>query len=102
MGDYGAKISKAGFSAAVAPSESNKKSFIILDSVDSQKLLYAGIVASTSYTHGLGYVPIFYVFTVNNAANPTSFVRKILGVIATTTTISGMTNPSYLLIYHRD
>lgn len=101
MADYGAKISKVGFDALAIPSESNKKNFIILDATDSQKLVYAGIIEDTSYTHSLGYVPIFYVFSVDSASTPTTFTRKIRGVEATTTTISGFDDPSYLIIYHR-
>lgn len=101
MTDYGAKISKPGFSASVTPTEANKKNFVILDSTDSQKLVFAGMVESTSYTHSLGYIPIFYVFSVDSASNPTTFTRKIRGVTATTTQIAGFDNPSYIVIYHR-
>jgi len=99
--DYGIKISKAGYDVKTVPSETNKKNFIILDSADAHKLLYAGYVSATRCTHSLGYVPYFFVFAVDSVVSPTAFTRTIRGVYADTTSIGGISDPSYIMIFYR-
>lgn len=99
MADWGFKISKPGVDVKDNLTEANKKDFIVLDTANAPKVIYAGIISgSTSYTHGLGYVPEYYAFTVDNGTAPTTFTRKLSGVQAGTSTITGLNNPSYLMI----
>lgn len=95
------RISKEGVDVEQTVTETNKKDFVILDTTEADKLLFAGIVEGTAYTHNLGYVPWFRVFTVDSATTPTEFTRKIEGIEADTVNISGFNNPSYLMIFHR-
>ena len=101
MADYGIKVSKAGQSVTDVPSESNKKNFVVLDASESQKLVYAEMIKNTTYTHNLGYVPIYYVFGADDGDNPTVFTRDIASVECTTTVISGFANPSYIMLFYR-
>ena len=94
-------ISKPGIDVETEITEANKKDFVIISTVEADKLVFAGMVAATTYFHGLRYVPWFRVFTVDSATEPTKFVRKIAGVEAGTHSISGLENPSYLMIFHR-
>lgn len=95
------RISKPGVDVEQTITETNKKDFVILDTTEADKLVYAGIVQATTYNHNFGYVPWFYAFTVNSASNPTTFTRKILGVRVTDSVISGLSDPSYIMLYHK-
>ena len=104
MADYGIKIAKPGYSVTAIPSETTKKNFIVLDSADAHKMLYAGYVSATSYTHSLGYVPLFLVFETDSVSAPTYFKpseNSPYGAAATTTQILNIPNPSYLIIFYR-
>lgn len=99
MADWGFKISKPGVDVKDNLTEANKKDFIILDSTNAPKIVYAGIISgSTTYTHGLGYIPEYYAFTVDNGTAPTTFTRKLADVQVGTSSITGLTDPSYLII----
>jgi hypothetical protein len=104
MADYGIKISKPGYSVTDVPSETTKKNYIILDTADAHKILYSGFVSATSYTHNLGYVPLFLAFETDSVSTPTYFKpleSSPYGVVATTTQLLNLSNPSYIIIFYR-
>ena len=73
MADYGIKISKDGFDVLAVPTEATKKNYIILDTTAAHKVFYKGYVTAGSYTHSLGYKPMFFVFQVDSTSSPTYF-----------------------------
>jgi len=102
--DYGAKVSKDGHDVTATPTEATRKNFVSIGSTDAHKIIYSGYVSATSYTHNLGYVPIFFAFETDSVTTPTYFKpmeNSPYGVRATTTQITNLTNPSYLILLHR-
>lgn len=99
MTDYGIKIAKKGFSVHDPITESNKKNYIVLNTVDAHKIIYAGYVTGGSYNHNLGYVPYFDVWYVDSITNPTIFT-PVSYAEATDTHIQGLPNQAYLMIYN--
>jgi hypothetical protein len=100
------RISKPGVDVEEEITETNKKDFILLSTADADKLVIATMVEGTSYAHNLGYVPWFLAFGVDSASNPTEF-RPLEnspwgGAVGTTTQILGLSNPTYLMIFHRN
>lgn len=100
MTDYGIKISKEGQNVFDTLTEANKKNFIILDATNSLKIVYAGFISSTSYTHDLNYVPWVLAFAVDSTTSPTYFER--IHARVTSTQVLNLTNPSYIIIFHKD
>jgi len=90
---YGIRISKSGIDVTQSLTDSNAKDFVLTYDKDSPKIIYAGFVATTgfpptgSYTHNLGYVPLFFVFETDSSTSPTYFRSADVGGTATTTTI---------------
>lgn len=99
MTDYGIKIAKPGFDVNDPITEATKKNFIILNTTDAHKIIYAGFVTSGSYTHSLSYVPLFECFAVDSTSSPTEFTSNA-DARATTTQITNIPNPGYIIIYH--
>jgi hypothetical protein len=95
------RISKPGVDVEEEITEENIKDFIILNTTEADKLVFAGIVKANAYTHNLGYVPWFRVFDMDDADSPTFFKRRILGIEADEVEVSGFQNPSYVMIFHR-
>ena len=95
MGNFGIRISKEGKSVMTALEESNKKDFVFLSEADSPKVYYAGFLegvseeAGVSYTHNLGYVPMFFLFSTDSIVTPTFYRAASSAASATTTTIDG-------------
>lgn len=98
MANYGGKISKPGYSASATPTEATKKNFVILDQTSAYKVHYKGYVTTGTYTHNLGVKPFFLVFIPDSTPSPTYFTGSKDGY-ATTTTIAGLPNPSYLIVF---
>lgn len=105
MADFGIRISKEGFDASIAPTSSTKKNFVYLSDESSPKVYYSGFLegeselAGVSYTHNLGYVPLFFLFATDSVTTP-AFYRAAGSVAsATTTTITGnLMQYAYLII----
>jgi hypothetical protein len=95
---YGIKISKSGVDVTKTVTEKNKKDFIILDATEVHKLMYADFVTGGSYTHGLSKVPFFIPFSVDSTSNPTYF-RAYLLSRATSTQITNLPDPCYLMVF---
>lgn len=98
--DYGIKIAKAGHDVNEPLTEANRKNFIIMNTVDAHKIVYAGFVTSGSYTHGLGFPPFCDAFETDSTSSPTYF-RKFNPLVSSTT-ISGIPNPSYIVVYREE
>lgn len=97
--DYGIKISKDGFDVKTTPTETTKKNYIVLDTTASHKVFYKGYVSATTYTHSLGYKPMFFAFEVDSVATPTYF-RPKRQARTSTSALSNLTNPSYIIIFY--
>lgn len=97
--DYGIKISKDGYDVNAVPTEATKKNFIILDATQAHKLFFKGFVTGGSYTHSLGYKPNFHVFSVTTTSSP-SYYEGVRQGRATTTQITNLPNPCYLIIFY--
>lgn len=102
MSNIGIKISKEGFDVKTIPTSGNKKNLVLLDGSNSHKLMYAGIVSATSYTHGQVTIPYFIAFSIDSATTPTVFTRKVRGVQISSTAITGLDNPSYIMVFRRE
>ena len=100
MTDYGIKISKPGFDVKATPTESTKKNFIILDTVDAHKMISSELVAGGTINHGLGYVPFFIAFQVDDINSPTTFTATRMAG-ATDTQITNIPDPGYIMVFHR-
>lgn len=100
MANYGIKIAKEGFSVQAALTEATKKNYIILDSTEAHKVFHKGFVTSGSYTHNLGYVPDFFCFETDSTSSPTYFSPVVTDVKADDTEITGIPNPSYIVIFY--
>lgn len=87
-------ISKPGVEVTTA----DKKDLVILNQDDAHKLKFEGYITSGSHTHGLGKIPVFFCFQTDSTSSPTYF-RLTKAAKASTTQITGIPNPSYLLVY---
>ena len=89
---YGVRISKDNIDATQELTETNIKDFIFVSDKNSPKVVFSGFISSgspgVSFTHGLGKVPMFFMFSVDSVTSPTYY--KAIGdyAEATTTTIS--------------
>jgi len=105
MSDVGIRISKEGINASNPLVETNKKDFVFLSDDNSPKVIYSGFLTApdfftgVSYTHDLGYVPMFFLFATDSPTSPT-YYKIVNGLsFSTTTTISGMLmDYGYLII----
>lgn len=93
MADFGIRISQEGVDVNTPLTETNKKDFVFLSDQGSPKVSYAGFVeaddefSGITYTHNLGYVPIFFMFLVDSISTPTYF-RATSNTVSSTTTIT--------------
>jgi len=87
---FGINISKEGFDAKTEPTSTNKKNYQFLSEDNSPKVYYAGfltapdIFTGVSYTHDLGYVPMFFLYAVDSVSTPTYYT--LAGSMATAST----------------
>lgn len=100
---YGIRISKDGIDATKPLTEANKKDFVFISDSNSPKVVFSGflegsVFTGVSYDHNLGYIPMFFLYSVDSVTTPTTytFVRN---AHATTTSIavSSIAN-AYLII----
>lgn len=103
MGDFGIRISEAGFDVNTTPTSTNKKNFVYLSDENTPKVYYAGFLTAAdpfsgmSYEHNLGYVPMFFFFLTDSATNPTYFTY-VNAVSSTTTITQSIGGYGYLII----
>lgn len=92
MGNFGIRVSKEGENASVPLTEATKKDFVFLSDSNSPKVYYAGFVeapdpfAGITYTHNLGYVPMYFMFVTDSITNPT-FYSATRNTLASTSII---------------
>lgn len=105
MADFGIRISEEGFDVNTTLTSTNTKDFIFLSDSSSPKVYYAGFLegeselAGVSYTHNLGYVPMFFLFATDSITAPTFYRAAGSVASATTTTITGnLMQYAYLII----
>lgn len=97
---YGIRISKDNIDATQEPTETNIKDFVFVSDKNSPKVIFSGFISSgspgVSFTHGLGKVPMFFMFSVDSVTSPTYYEAIGDSATATTTTIS---HPTYSKVY---
>lgn len=97
---YGIRISKDNIDATQGLTETNIKDFVFVSDKNSPKVVFSGFISSAtpgvSFTHGLGRVPMFFMFSVDSVTSPTYYEAIGDSAIATTTTIS---HPTYSKVY---
>jgi hypothetical protein len=92
MGNFGIRISKDGIDAGTTLTDANKKDFIFISDESSPKVYYAGFVegedpfSGMTYTHNLGYVPMYFMFVTDSVTNPT-FYSATRNTLASTSVI---------------
>lgn len=92
MGDFGIRISKDGVDAETPLTDVNKKDFVFLSDEGSPKVYYSGFVeapdpfAGITYTHNLGYIPMYFMFITDSVVNPT-FYSATRNTLASTSVI---------------
>ena len=90
MGDFGIRISKDGVDVKTTLTDANKKDFVFLSEESSPKVYYAGFLTGSgsgvSYSHNLGYVPMFFMFEVDSTTVP-SYYRAVGSMATSTTTV---------------
>jgi hypothetical protein len=100
---WGIRISEDDFDVKTTPTSSNKKRFVFLSDDNSPKVLYAGFLeeaspgAGITYTHGLGYVPMHFLFIVDSISSPTYF-QASNNVKSSTSAITSTSSKVYLII----
>ena len=108
MGDFGIRISKDGKNVLDPPTEATKKDFVFLSESNTLKVFYSGFIPTTgtpptvsgSYTHNLGYIPLFFVFDADSPPSPTFFRAADVGGVATTTVIeTQLVDNPYVIIF---
>lgn len=97
---YGIRTSKDNIDATQELSETNIKDFVFVSDKNSPKVIFSGFISSAtpgvSFTHGLGRVPMFFMFSVDSVTSPTYYSAIGDFAVATTTTIS---HPTYSKVY---
>lgn len=69
MADYGIKVSKAGTDVKTAPTSSTKKNYTILSTDTVPKVSAQAIVSTnTNVAHGLGFIPMWDAYIVENSS----------------------------------
>lgn len=93
MADFGIRISQEGVDVNTPLTETNKKDFVFLSDEGSPKVSYAGFVeadnefSAITYTHNLGYVPLYFLFLVDSTSTPT-YYAPVINTLASTTVIT--------------
>jgi hypothetical protein len=90
------RISKPGQDVKQVITEATKKNFILLSIAETHKIYKADFFTS-SYSHGLGKVPFFLSFEVDDVNNPTYF-KPISLPVTNTQILSGATKV-YVIIF---
>lgn len=66
--DYGIKISKAGTDVKTAPTEATKKNYTILSTATCPKVSTQAVIsADTNVAHGLGFIPMWDAYVLQNS-----------------------------------
>lgn len=102
--EHGIRISKDEIDARKSLTETNKKDFVFLSDSSSPKVYYAGFVqgddpfSGMSYTHNLGYVPIYFMFVTDSVTSPTFYSATRNTLASTTTILETVGQYGYLMI----
>lgn len=102
---YGIRISKDNVDVTQELTDANAKDFVFASDKNSPKVIYSGFLESSSpfdnvtYTHNLGYIPMFFLFEVDSITSPTFYRSADVAASATTTTITGqLMQYAYLIV----
>jgi len=103
MGNFGIRISEEGFDVNTPLTATNKKDFVFLSEEGSPKVYYAGFLEGTfpvgvSYTHNLGYVPMFFLYSTDSVTEPTYFSLVRNAHATTTQVVMSIFEYAYLII----
>lgn len=98
---YGIRVSNDGIDVNTSPTSTNKKDFAFLSDDNAVKVVYADFFPATgsgfTYSHGLGKVPMCFLFIVDDVDTPTYF-RATRGFAISSTEVSTSSNWDYYLI----
>ena len=95
MADIGIKIARPGKTT----DSTDFRDYIALSSAESHKLLFKGKVTGGTYTHSLSKLPVYFVFEADNIDTPTYFTRTGDTGIPSTSNITSLPDPCYLVIF---
>ncbi len=101
---YGIRISKDGIDATKSVRETNKKDFVYISDDNSPKVHYAGFVespdpfAGLTYTHNLGYIPMYFMFITDSVSNPTFYSATRNTLASTSIILETIGQYGYLVI----
>ena len=102
MADFGIRVSKDGIDASTPPTDATKKNFTFVSTDKSPVVYYSGFSeeptpgAGASYTHNLGKIPIFFIFSVDSTTSPTYYGAET--GYSTTTAIYSEAAKIYIII----
>ena len=101
---YGIRISKDNIDANKALTETNKKDFVFLSDSNSPKVYYSGFIegadpfSGMTYTHNLGYVPMYFMFVTDSVTNPTFYSATRNTLASTSVILETIGQYGYLMI----
>jgi hypothetical protein len=104
MGNFGIRISKDGVDAGTPLTDTNKKDFTFVSDESSPKIYYSGFVegadpfSGMTYTHNLGYVPIYFMFVTDSVTNPTYYSATRNTLASTSVILETIGQYGYLII----
>lgn len=79
--NYGIKVSKAGTDVKTAPTEATKKNYTILSTATSPKVSTQAVVdADTNVAHGLGFIPMWDAYILENSLTEAHPVTKLANI----------------------
>lgn len=101
---YGIRISKDNIDANKTLTETNKKDFVFLSDTNSPKIYYSGFLeaedpfSGMTYTHNLGYVPMYFMFVTDSVTNPTFYSATRDTLASTSVILETIGQYGYLMI----
>jgi len=101
---HGIRISKDNIDANKALTETNKKDFVFLSDSNSPKVYYSGFIegvdpfSGMTYTHNLGYVPMYFMFVTDSVTNPTFYSATRNTLASTSVILETIGQYGYLMI----
>ncbi len=101
---YGIRISKDNIDANKALTETNKKDFVFLSDSNSPKVYYSGFIegvdpfSGMTYTHNLGYVPMYFMFVTDSVTNPTFYSATRNTLASTSVILETIGQYGYLMV----
>jgi hypothetical protein len=101
---YGIRISKDGVDVTKDITDTNKKDFVYISDDNSPKVYYAGFVqgpdafSGITYTHNLGYIPMYFMFITDSVSNPTFYSATRNTLASTSVILETIGQYGYLVI----